>query len=164
LMHGLMAAQVAFCVLVLFVAGLFVATFDRLANQALGFSAERLLILETSAKPQRAPAFWDQAVERLRAVPGVERVALSDRALLDGYSSNSFIAVNGVQSNETLAFFRKISPGWLDTMKIGIIDGRDFRAGETASSPGGMSPGEAIVNEAFAKAYFHGENPIGRSF
>ncbi len=164
LMHGLIAAQVAFCVLVLFVAGLFVATFDRLANQALGFSAERLLILETSAKPQRAPAFWDQAVERLRAVPGVERVALSDRALLDGYSSNSFIAVNGAQSNETLAFFRKISPGWLDTMKIGIIDGRDFRAGETASSPGGMSPGEAIVNEAFAKAYFHGENPIGRSF
>ncbi len=164
LMHGLIAAQVAFCVLVLFVAGLFVATFDRLANQALGFSAERLLILETSAKPVRAPAFWDQAVERLRAVPGVERVALSDRALLDGYSSNSFIAVNGVQPNETLAFFRKVSPGWLDTMKIGLIDGRDFRAGDTASSPDGASPGEAIVNEAFAKAYFHGENPIGRSF
>src|SRR5262249_44449333 len=85
------------------------------------------------------------------------------------YSSNSFIAVNGVQTNDTLAFFRKVSLGWLDTMKIGLIDGRDFRAGDTASSPGstspdGMAPGDAIVNEAFAQAYFHGENSIGRSF
>jgi hypothetical protein len=56
-----------------------------------------------------------------------------------------------------LAFFRSVSPGWIDTMKIPFIGGRDFRTGDTA-------PGVAIVNEAFAKTYFNGENPIGRSF
>ncbi len=54
LMHALIAVQVAFCFLVLFVAGLFVATFDRLSNQPTGFSADRLLTLETVA--QRAAA------------------------------------------------------------------------------------------------------------
>ena len=42
-------------------------------------------------------------------------------------------------------------------MKIPFIDGRDFRASDT-------SPGVAIVNEAFARQYFNGENPIGKSF
>ena len=51
LMHALIAAQVAFCFLVLFVAGLFVATFDRLSHRPIGFSAERLLTLETVAQP-----------------------------------------------------------------------------------------------------------------
>ena len=50
LMNVLVAAQVAFCFLVHFVAGLFVATFDRLSHQPTGFNAERVLVLETSAK------------------------------------------------------------------------------------------------------------------
>ena len=54
LMHALIAVQVAFCFLVHFVAGLFVATFDRLSNQPTGFSAERILNLETVT--QRAAA------------------------------------------------------------------------------------------------------------
>ena len=62
-MHGLIAAQVAFCFLVHFVAGLFVATFERLSNQPTGFSAERILNLETvTARPQ-PPAYWDQVAE-----------------------------------------------------------------------------------------------------
>src|SRR5207302_7269709 len=76
LMHALIAAQVAFCFLVFFVAGLFVATFDRLSSQPTGFSAERLLILETVARPSQPPVFWDQMAEHLRGVPGVEKVAL----------------------------------------------------------------------------------------
>ena len=50
LMNGLVALQVAFCFLVLFVAGLFVATFDRLSNIPTGFSAERILTLTTVTK------------------------------------------------------------------------------------------------------------------
>ena len=72
LMHALIAVQVAFCFLVLFVAGLFVATFDRLSNQPTGFSAERLLTLETVAQRPQPPVSWDQVADHLRAVPGVE--------------------------------------------------------------------------------------------
>ncbi len=55
LMHALIGVQVAFCFLVLFVAGLFVATFERLSNQPTGFSANRLLVLDTVAKVPQPP-------------------------------------------------------------------------------------------------------------
>jgi predicted permease len=152
LMHALLAAQVAFCFLVLFV-----ATFERLAHQSTGFSAERLLILDTVAQHPQAPEVWDQVAEQLRSVPGVEKVALADRALLGGYASNDYIAVNGGPPIEILAFFLRVSPGWVNEMKIPVVDGRDFLPSET-------SPGAAIVNETFAKTYFHGENPVGKFF
>ncbi len=157
LMHALIAVQVAFCFLVLFVAGLFAATFERLSNRPLGFSADRLLTLDTIAQRSQQPVFWEQVAEHLRSVPGVEAVALADRPLLDGSATNSFIAVNGAPPGPVLAYFRSVSPGWISAMKIHLIDGRDFRANDS-------SPGVAIVNEAFAKQYFGGENPVGKSF
>ena len=157
LMHGLIAAQVAFCFLVLFVAGLFVATFDRLSSKPTGFSAERLLTLDTIAARAQPPVFWDQVAEHLRALPGVETVGLADWALLNGNSRNSFISINGSPPTEVLAYFRYVSPGWIDAMRIPLMEGRDFRASDT-------SPGAAIVNEAFAKAFCNGENPVGKSF
>jgi predicted permease len=156
-MHALIAAQVAFSSLVLFVAGLFVATFERLSNQPTGFSAERLLTLETVAERPQPPDLWDQVAEHLRAVPGVERVALASAALLGGWSWNNSISVNGAPPNGVLAYFLSVSPGWIEAMKIPFLDGRDFRPSDT-------SPGAAIVNETFAKEYFNGENPIGKSF
>ena len=77
LMHGLIATQAAFCFVVLFVAGLFMVTFKRLSAQPTGFSAERLLTLETIARPAQLPVYWDQIADRLRQVPGVERVAMA---------------------------------------------------------------------------------------
>jgi len=158
LMHALIAVQVAFCFLVLFVAGLFVATFDRLSHQPTGFSADRILNLVTVTQHYEAISLWDQVAEHLRNLPGVEKVAFADWPLLDGYSFKSNgISINGAPPSDTPAWFINVSPGWIDTMKIPLLDGRDFRASDT-------SPGVAIVNETFAKQYFDGENPIGRSF
>ena len=157
LMHGLIAVQVAFCFLVLFVAGLFVATFDRLSHRPTGFSAERVLTLDTVAQQPEPPAFWDQVAEHLRTLPGVEKVGLARWALLGGGSWNNWVSVNGAAPNGVLAFFLSVSPGWAEAMKIPFIGGRDFRPGDTY-------PGVAIVNETFAKEFFHGEDPIGRSF
>jgi len=157
LMHVLIAVQVTFCFLVLYVAGLFVATFDRLSHEPTGFSAERLLTLETVTASPQPPVYWDQVIEHLRAVPGVETVALASRPLLSGYSSNDAVAVDGGAPSEDMAYFLNTSRGWIDAMKIRLIDGRDFRAGDTY-------PGVAIVSEAFAKRFFQGRNPVGRSF
>ena len=157
LMHSLVAVQTAFCFLVLFVASLFVATFERLSHQPTGFSAERLLTLETVTERPQSPDYWDQVTEHLRAVPGVERVAVASSALLGGGSWNNFISVNGAPFNSALAYMLSVSPGWTEAMRIPFIDGRDFRSSDTY-------PGVAIVNETFAKQYFNGENPIGKSF
>jgi predicted permease len=157
LMHTLIAVQVAFCFLVLFVAGLFVATFDRLSNQPTGFSSERLLTLDTVTERPQPPMFWDQVAEHLRTVPGVETVAVARGALLSRYSSNNSVSINGAPPTDVLAYFMNVSPGWVDAMKIPLVDGRDFRASDA-------SPGVAIVSEAFAKQFLHGENPVGKSF
>ena len=157
LMHVLIAVQVSFCFLVLFVAGLFVATFNRLSHQPTGFSSERILNLETDSSRARPSVFWEQAAEHLRSIPGVEAVALANRTLLNGSNFNNSVALNDGPPSDDLTYFMEISPGWLDTMKIPLTEGRDFRAPDPYSSV-------AIVNETFAKRYFHGENPVGRNF
>jgi predicted permease len=157
LMNALIAAQVAFCFLVLFVAGLFVTTFERLSHQPNGFSAERVITFDTVARKPQSPVFWNQVIEHLKAQPGVEAAALSGWPLLDGNGWNGFVAVNGRPPSQALAYFLGVSRGWIDTMKIRLIDGREFLESD-------VYPGTAIVNEAFARAYFDGEDPVGRSF
>src|SRR5271163_865280 len=157
LMHALIAVQVAFCFLVLFVAGLFVATFQRLSQRPTGFSVERLLIVDAVTKTPQPIEFWEQVADHVRNVQGVETVAIGDSPLLGGSGWNNFISVNGAPSNGVLSYMRAVSPGWLDAMKITLIDGRDFRPGDT-------HPGAALVNETFAKTYFDGADPVGKTF
>jgi putative ABC transport system permease protein len=157
LMQGMVAVQVAFCFLVLFIAGLFVATFQRLSHQPTGFSAERLLVLETTSRPEQPQISWDQMADHLRGTPGVERVAQASSPLLKGESWNDAISLNGGPPSVDLAYFLNASPGWLDTMKIPLLDGRDFRNSDAY-------PNAAIVNQTFAKKFLNDEHPVGRFF
>lgn len=157
LMRGAIALQVAFCFLVLFLSSLFVTSFRRLESRPLGFSTDRLLLLETVAGKGQLPIVWNQTAGALRAVPGVDSVAISGWPLLGGIMINGEISVNGAPPNPTPAWFLNVSPGWFSTMKIPIISGRDFRRGDT-------SPGAAIVNETFARTYFPGQDPVGHTF
>ncbi len=163
LMHVLIVAQVVFCSLVLFIGGLFIATFDRLSNQPTGFSAERLLVLD--AVSQQAPAVaWEQVAAHLRTLPGVEKVALAEWALMDGwgYKYSSVSIAGAPPSQDVGAGFLSVSPEWLDTMKIPLLAGRGFRASDIYLNAG--KSGVAIVNQTFARQYFNGENPVGRTF
>jgi putative ABC transport system permease protein len=157
LMRAAIALQIAFCFLVLFLSSLFVASFQRLQNRPLGFSTDRLLLLDTVAGKGQLPVVWNQTAEALRAVPGVNSVAISGWPLLGRIRINSQISINGAPPSPTPAFFMNVSPGWLATMKIPLLSGRDFRLQD-------VSPGAAIVNETFAKTYFPGQDPIGRTF
>jgi predicted permease len=157
LLHGAIALQVAFCCLVLFLSSLLVASFQRLESRPLGFSTDRLLLVETIAGKGQLPVVWNQTAEALRAAPGVDSVAISGWPLLGRIKINSEISINGAPPSPTPAFFLDVSPGWLSTMKIPLVSGRDFRPEDT-------SPGAAIVNETFVKTFFPGQDPIGRTF
>jgi len=157
LMHTLIAVQVAFCIVVHFVGGLFVTTYQRLANLPTGFSAERLLNLDTVAVRPQPAVFWDQAAEHLRTVPGVESVALAEWPLMNPGVWNGMISVNGAPPGDVMTNFLTVSRGWLDIMRIRLADGRDFTVND-------KYPGVAIVNHAFAKQYFGGQSPIGKTF
>jgi predicted lysophospholipase L1 biosynthesis ABC-type transport system permease subunit len=77
--------------------------------------------------------------------------------LLAGNNWNNFVSVGGAAPNPIATSLLAISPGWSETMKIPLLDGRDLRLTDTA-------PGQAIVNRAFAKTFFDGKNPIGKTF
>jgi predicted permease len=157
LMHALIAVQVAFCFVVTFVAGLFVTSFDRLSHRPTGFSAERILNLETTTfHPQTASA-WNQVVEHLRSSPGVERVALTIWPMMSGEANVSPVSVHGGEPFAMMSDILNVTPGWFEIMRIPMLDGRDFR-------PEDASPRVAIVNQTFAKQYLDGANPIGQSF
>jgi putative ABC transport system permease protein len=157
LMHGLIAAQAAFCFLVIFMSGLFVRTFESLSNKPLGFSAQNLLLLDVVAQQGQPPVVWDQIADNLRTIPRVERVAIANWPLLSGGSWSNFVSVGGGPPSPLSTYLLAISPGWSETMKIPLLDGRDLRPGDT-------TPGQAIVNQSFVKTFFDGKNPIGKTF
>ena len=157
-MHSLMGVQAAFCFLVLFVAGLLVETFDHLSHLPTGISASALLNLNIiMLKPNGPAALWEETAERLRKVPGVESAAFADWPVLDGYAyKTTGVSINGLPPNDVTAWTMNISPGWAGVMGIPLLAGRELRPTDP--------PGEVIVNEEFAKAFFDGENPVGKTF
>lgn len=156
LMNALVAAQVAFCFLVHFTAGLFVATFDRLSNQPTGFVADGVMIVEIMAKAQQPASHWLQTLDHIRTLRDAEIAGTSSWALMSTNEWTSDVWVNGRQA-ENNPFFLGISPQWIETMRIPLIDGRDFREDDVA-------PNVAIVTRSFGRRYFDGANPIGKSF
>ena len=111
----------------------------------MGFSADRILVLDTVSPRPQSPLFWEQVAEHLRDVPGVEKVALAGWPLLTANGWNGFVSVNGAPPGPVLAYFLSASPGWIDTMNIRLIEG-------ATCGPGKHLPGRALVNEAFARA------------
>jgi predicted permease len=166
LIYVLLAAQLAFCILVQFVAGLFVSTFQRLSNRPLGFSPEHLLVMDADASKEHPSQFWMQAADQLRATPGVQSVALAGWPLLEGDRWTVSVRLPGHAVEIRSPYALEISPGYFDTMRIGWIAGRDFRLTDLPPrlDPSKQPlPGVGIVNEAFARTYFEGQNPVGRS-
>ncbi len=157
LIQVLVAAQASFCFLVLFAGVLFVTTFERLSRQPTGFSPEHLLALDVLLRRPEPPEIWNQVVEHLRTVPGVAGVGLGQWAPLSGFSSERHISIPGGPPSPDPVFLLDVAPGWFGAMKIPLIAGRDFTFSDT-------DPKFAIINEAFAKRYCPGKNPVGKVF
>ena len=165
-MHMLLSAQVAFCVAVLFVAGLFVTTFERLANRPLGFSHQNVLVMDAATNNEQLLPVWMQLADGLRATPGVESAALAGWPLLSENRWTRAVHLPGRAADSRPPYFLEVSPAFFATMRIGMVDGRDFRLTDVPprlKDPARPSPGVGIVNEAFARTYFGGQNPVGRS-
>jgi hypothetical protein len=76
---------------------------------------------------------------------------------MTGGSWNGFISVNGSAPGPVASYFLSVSPEWRALMKIPLLQGRDFRAGDT-------QPGSALVNEAFVRQYLATGTPLGKLF
>ena len=129
------ATQTAFCFVVLFVSGLFASNLNRLTHQPAGFAVNGLLALDTVTPQDEPPSAWKRVAQRLQTVPGVESAAVSGWPLLDGngYRFND-VSIEGGSPTGTVVRFLIVSSGWVGTMKIPLLEGRDIRSDETQAA------------------------------
>jgi predicted permease len=162
----LVGAQMTFCVFVLFVAGLFVTTFSNLAKRSLGFEYEHVLLVDAQTAPGRDMSeTWTGLMGRLRGIAGVETVSFARWVPLSQNRWTATVRVPGQPNLQNPSLFLSVAPGFFEAMQVGMVAGRDFTDDDNAprvTKDKQLIPGVGIVNEAFARVLFGGENPIGK--
>ncbi len=164
---GLVAAQVAFTVLLLAGAGLFTRTLWNLRHVNLGIAPENLITFTIAPQvngytPVRTAALSAELRDRLAALPGVKAASSSVIATLTGTTDGSGISIPG-KENSTV-HKRHINRDWVgpkyfSTLGIALLEGREF-------TPADSDSGEkvAILSETAARQLFPGRDPVGQRF
>jgi macrolide transport system ATP-binding/permease protein len=156
----LLVSQIAFTLMILVAAGLFVRTLSNLASIQLGFNRENLLTFQLNARQagHRDPeivAFYNDLRTQFSSIPGVRAASLSNHAVIGTGTSGTDVSVAGFapEVSSTLT----IGAGFFTTMEIPLLLGREI---DERDRPG--APLVAVVNEAFAKRSFGDRNPLGQ--
>jgi putative ABC transport system permease protein len=163
----LVVAQVAMALVLLIGAGLLIQSFRNLRTTDLGFQPAGVLAMQLDLPGgqyetgERRRAFYDDLVARLAAIPGVASVALTSTLPLTGFDSDLSFNIEGAPIPEPgqpqATWFRRVTPGYFETMGIPLIDGRPFTRADN-----GDAPPVLIINQTFASRHFPGEDPIGQ--
>ena len=168
LRQGLVVVQLAMALTLLAGAGFFVRGIQRLTHRDLGWDTTHEVVgfIELDhdtygeQRDPRSLAFSERMQASLAALPGVEAAALSIDQPAGGFRSVAY-RVEGrpvpEAGKEYYAGYSPVSPGFLRVYGLHLVRGRDFR---DTDRPG--SPAVAIVNEAMAKKWWPGEDPIGK--
>jgi predicted permease len=165
LRRALVATQVALSLVLLVGALLFVRSLHNLLTTDAGFQPEGVLTVNidfTRAQypKERRLVVYRELSERLAALPGVLSVAQVGFTPVSGSGwDNSVGPDRAPAAGGKEAFFNRASPGYFRTMGTHLMAGREFNDRDTLSSPK-----VAIVNEMFARKFFGGANPVGRTF
>ena len=161
----LVGVQIALSLVLLVAAGLFVRTFAALTARDPGFTSDRLLTVNITPPMTRFTAdqlmgLYERSLEAVATVPGVERASLSDLTPISGAMRTTDITIPGLieTGSGRVAFVNVVSPGWFTTYGTRLLAGRDFDDRDR------RLPRVAVVNEAFARQFFNGQNPIGQIF
>jgi len=163
----LVVSEVALALTLSVGAGLLLRSLSRLLTVSPGFDVNHVLTLRTSVLGQRyndnavLRQFFVDAVERLRTVPGVESAAAANQIPLGGnmdrYGFHPEGKINPNPELDESAERYCTTPGFLATLRIPLLRGRDITAVDTASSPGVI-----LVSESTAKRIWPGEDPLGK--
>src|SRR5215510_13279173 len=165
LSKALVVAQVALSLVLLIVAGLFTRTLRNLQSLETGFNHENLVTFGLNPRLNNYPhaqiaQLFRRLLERLDAIPGVRSATLSQYPILAGSRNDAPIFVQ----NQTLmpseggrALVNDVAANFLDTLQIPILRGRGLTLRDDE-----RAPKVAVVNQAFARKYFGGEDPLGK--
>jgi predicted permease len=162
----LVTAQIALSLMLLVGASLLIQTLERLENQDLGFRVDHLIHGQLYLPPAQYPTaqsideFSDRLTERMRALPGVRAVSVTEiYPPSDRWRMMFSIEGRPVSRLEDIpsTVFGVVDANYLRTTGIAVVRGRDF-----SESDGEKTLPVAIVNQAFVKKFFPDEDPIGR--
>ncbi len=168
--HGLrnllVTAELALAFVLVVGAGLLGKSFIRLMNVDPGYDPHNVLALNTYVygeryqKPEAELNYYQQVMERLRATPGVESVAMASTLPLENFDRRGFHIQDRPLANESdapSADAYSVSPDYFRVMKIALKRGRVFTGQD---SPG--APQVALISESCARSQFPGRDPIGQ--
>ena len=163
----LVVSEIALALVLLVGAGLMVKSFFRLRNVATGFQSEKLLTMRMElmrskyGTQQQRIAFYDEVLERVKAVPGVEAAGVITWLPLTFKGGNLIFTIAGrpapPDGDVPAAVGRVISPDYFHTMRIPLLAGRTFD--ERDSQP--ATP-VVIINRAMSERYWPGEDVLGK--
>jgi predicted permease len=129
-----------------------------------GFRSEGVMTADVwfhrlNLPPDRYPAFRDDLLNRIRAIPGTESAAVADMIPLRGWG-RAIIWMDGSDTRRgAKTSLSRVGSDYFKTLQIPLLAGRDFDARDKAGAPN-----VAIVNEAFARKFLNGASPVGRRF
>jgi len=169
LLGALVVVEVALALLLLVGAGLMTRSFAELMRVSPGFEPRNLLAVQIylpQAKyrtPVDRTRFYKEAVRRIASLPGVQSAA--GVSALPMYPVGIDFAlpftIEGkappANGEEPRADIRMATPGYFETMKIVVRNGRTIDEHDLPGTPGAM-----VINETMARRYFDGANPIGK--
>jgi predicted permease len=161
---NLVVVELAVAVVLLAGAGLLGKSFYKLLHVELGFEPNHLATVlvmlpdNVYGKDEQKMAFYREVERRVGALPGVESVGMTSTTPVACFCNTDWIRMVGKPYNgeHNEVDEREISPEYMQTLKATLVRGRYFREDEDATKPQVI-----LINEALAKKYFPGEDPIG---
>ncbi len=164
--QALVFCQVALCTVLLAGAGVFVRSVVNLRAVDIGFDAANLIIAPMTINSDKLTnkeamiAFYDQAMNRVRSIPGVTDVAVTTQLPVQGQFNLPVVLIDSAEPERRRGLqFRIQSRTTFQTLGMRIVRGRDFQESDRI----GSLP-SAVVNEAFAQRFFRGEEVLGKRF
>ena len=162
---SLVIAQTALSLVLLVGSGLLIRSFIRVLNVDAGFDPRHVLTARLTVPfPQYSREgriqFYSRLLSQLAALPGVQSATAGWPLPLSSSSANISFEIQGhpkPPGEEPAAQLAVVTPGYFQTMRIPVLVGREFAWNEDAKARPVI-----IVNQAFARKYFPGENPIGK--
>ncbi|MFP5261703.1 MAG: ABC transporter permease [Blastocatellia bacterium] len=163
----LVVSEMALALVVLISAGLLIRSFLRLQQVNAGFDPSNILTMQVELPSSKykegvqVSAFFEQVLERINALPGVESAGAVTTLPLSGSNMRTSFTVQNRPApppgQEPLAHLRAVTPGYFRTLRIPLLKGQEFGENYRKSSPGRI-----IINDTMARRFWPDEDPIGQ--
>jgi predicted permease len=166
LRQSLVVVQIALSLVSLVAAGIFLQSLTRTERTNTGFETSAVLVMNFNLgregyTPERGQVFYDQAAARVATLPGVRHASIAQNAPLAGGFLRSVFpeGQDTTTRDRILVQVNSVSPGYLETLGIPLLKGRDFTRTDNTTAPLVV-----IINETMAQRFWPNEDAIGKRF